>query len=433
MKYIRIKNNGLIEPEALHLVGASTKINDSSKIGQFGSGNKYAMAYLLRNNYDLKVFSGEKEIKITTEDVSFRDNTYQVVFIDGEKTSITTQMGKDWEFWQALREIYCNAIDEGNSSLDFVQTIEPKEGETHFYIDTKKDVVEFVTKFDNYFAENKEVLFECDKGRILKKGDAETKANIYRKAIRCYDSTQDSLFDYDFNEIAIDENRIVKYSWNVQEKMWDLLYRCTDKEVILQVLHNCANTDFIESYISDFSSINSSNISQEFKECLKEIRLCPKSYGGLLKPDEAHNHVIVPTQVFESVRGYIGDENVGKAFRVGRDGAIWRPIERTELHDATLEKAMDFFKEVEFDEPLDYDIVVGMFDNKDVLGFADTTENKIVLSDICMERGVNEVVNTIIEEFIHLKYQVGDETRGFQTSIIAEFISYMKKRSAYLI
>jgi len=433
MKYIKITNNGMIEPEALHLVGASSKVNDSSKIGQFGSGNKYAMAYLLRNDYALKVFSGEKEIKITTEEVTFRDNTYQVVYIDGEKTSITTQMGKDWEFWQALREIYCNAIDEGGSSMEFVQHIDPKDGETHFYIDTKKDVVEFVSNFDNYFAENKDVLFECEQGRILKKGDADAYANIYRKGIRCYDSTQKSLFDYDFNDISIDENRIVKYSWKIQEKMWDLLYRCDNKEVIMQVLHNCANTNFVESYISDFSDISSSNISEEFKECLKEIRVCPKAYGGLLKPDEQHNHVIVPTKVFESVRGYIGDDNVGAAFRVGRDGAIWRPLERTDLHNATLEKAMDFLKEVEFGEPLEYDIVVGLFDSKKILGFADSTENKIVLSDICMDMGVNEVVNTIIEEFIHLKYEVKDETRGFQTSIITEFISYMKKKNAYLI
>lgn len=37
MKYIRIKNKGLIEPQALHLLGASTKTNDATKIGQFGS------------------------------------------------------------------------------------------------------------------------------------------------------------------------------------------------------------------------------------------------------------------------------------------------------------------------------------------------------------------------------------------------------------
>jgi len=31
MKYIRISNDGLIEPQALHLVGASTKRNDEFK------------------------------------------------------------------------------------------------------------------------------------------------------------------------------------------------------------------------------------------------------------------------------------------------------------------------------------------------------------------------------------------------------------------
>lgn len=427
MKYIRIKNAGLIEPEALHLVGASTKTNDSSKIGQFGSGNKYAMAYLLRNNYELVVYSGENKITIETKESKFREQLFEIVYINSEKTSITTQMGKDWEFWQALRELYCNAIDEGGFSMDFVSTIEPVDGETHFYIKSDHNAVEFMTNFDNYFATNKEVVFECEQGKILKKsGD---KANIFRKGIRCYEPKKQSTFDYDFNVISIDENRLVNYFWQVEEKMWDLIFRCDNEEVIMQILHNCGSSEFIEGSLSDVSSINSSNASETFLRCIKSTNLAPKGYAGLLKPDEVHNHVIMPTKIFNSVRGHLEDENVGDKFKVTKKGAFFRDIEPDELQNETINKAMEFFKECGFE--INYPIVVALFDEKRVLGCA--SNETIYLSDICISKGVNEVVNTIIEEFVHLKYGAKDETRDFQTAIITEFVDYMKKSHAYSI
>lgn len=427
MKYIRIKNAGIIEPQALHLVGASTKRNDKSKIGQFGSGNKYALAFLLRNNYEVKVYAGEKEITITTQKETFRDQEFNLIYIDGERTSITIEMGKDWKFWQAIREIYCNALDEGGCSMDFVQDITPVDGETHFYIDTKKDVMEFFSNFDNYFATNKKVLFECEYGRILQKsGDT---ANVYRKGIKCFITNKTSVFDYDFTEIQIDENRLVKYFWDVEESIWNLLYRCDNKDVILQALHNCGDHEFIEGCISDVSTISASNISDEFRKCLCEINVAPKGFAGLLKPDEVHNHVIVPTKVFQAVRGIIGDDNVGDKFKITKGGGFFREIETSPLYQATINQALYFFKEVNFEIP--YDIHVALFDNKSVLGCAN--DGKILLSDVCIEKGVNEVVNTIIEEFIHLKYNELDETRGFQSAMITEFISYMKKTNSFVI
>ncbi len=427
MKYIRIKNAGLIEPQALHLVGASTKRNDSSKIGMFGSGNKYALAYFLRNGYEIKIFSGTKEISIETKIEQFRGMDWNIIHIDGERTSITTEMGKDWQFWQAIREIYCNAIDEGGSSMDFVQSISPVDNETHFYIDTKKDVTEFVSNFDNYFATSKKVLFECPSGRILEKSG--TTANIYRKGVRCFNTNKTSVFDYDFNEITIDENRLIRYFWETEEKMWNLIYQCTNKDVIMSILHNCSNHDFIEGCLSDVSTINSSRISDEFKECLKEINMAPSGMAGLLKPDEVNNHIVVPTKVFNSVRAYIPEDNVGDKFKVTRKGALYREIETNELYKATIKQALYFFSECRME--IEFPIIIAIFDDKEVMGAAH--DGKIILSDIGLEKGVNEVVNTIIEEYIHLKYKVMDETRGFQTSVITEFISYMKKVNAFVI
>lgn len=427
MKYIRIKNIGEIEPQALHLVGASTKRNDRTKIGQFGSGNKYALAYFLRNQYEVKVFAGKNEITIETKKDTFRDNEFDVIYINNEKTSITTQMGKDWQFWQAIREIYCNALDEGGCTMDFVQRMEPHDNETHFYIDTKKDVTEFVSNFDNYFATNKKVLFECPIGRILEKSG--TTANIYRKGVRCFNAKTTSVFDYDFNEIEIDENRLVKYFWETEEKIWDLIYQCDKIDIILAVLHNSGNRDYIEGCLSDVSTINSSRASEEFKNALKMINLAPAGFAGLLKADEVHNHVIIPTKIFNSVRSLIPEENIGDKFKVNRKGAMYREIEPTELYKATIKEALYFFSECDIN--IEYPIKVAIFDCKDIMGCA--IGGEIVLSDVGLERGVNEVVNTIVEEYIHIKYDVRDETRGFQTAIITEFISYMKKKNAFLI
>lgn len=428
MKWIKIKNKGMIQPEALHLMGGTTKTNDSTKIGQFGSGNKYALAYLLRNGYNVKIFSGLEEIKIETKSIDFRNNDFEVIYINGERTSITTKMGKDWEFWQSIREVYCNAIDEGENTMDFVSNISPVEGETHFYISMSKDVSHFVTNFDNYFAHNKQVLFESKFGKILpKSGDT---ANVYRKGIRCFNTNKTSVFDYDLNEIDIDENRLIKYSWQTDEKIWELIFSCDNEEIIYTILNNCSNKDFIESCISDYSNINSSQISETFKKCLRKTRLAPIGFAGLLNPDEVKNHIIIPTKIYSAIRGVIGDENVGDKFKTTIRGAFFREIkELSSLQKASLKQVDYFFNEVGFKIP--YEIKIAIFDDKNVLG---TANNGIIyLSDICMEKGINEIANTILEEYIHIKYNVSDETRSFQTSLITEFISYMKQINSFVI
>jgi hypothetical protein len=167
MNYIKIKNLGEIDIQSLTLLGASSKRGDSSKIGMFGSGNKYALAYLLRNGYEIYLFSGLNKIDITTEKALFRDKEYDVILINGKQTSITTEFGKDWELWQAIREIYCNSMDEGGHSLEYVSKIEPIDGETHFYIKNQSSISNFIANFDSYFSENKKILFECPTGKII--------------------------------------------------------------------------------------------------------------------------------------------------------------------------------------------------------------------------------------------------------------------------
>lgn len=426
MKYLKIKNDGNIEVDALHLLGASSKRNELNKIGQFGSGNKYALAYLLRNNFNIKIFSGLDEINIELKEHVFRNETLSVVYLNGERTSITSGMGYKWEFWQAMRELYCNAIDEGGDEIEFVSKIEPKDNETHFYIETNSQVMDFVANFDTYFSKNKKVLFETKYGKILEKtGDI---CNVYRKGIKCFTGNKNSIFDYDFNDIAIDENRLVKYYWEVEQLIWKLIFSCTDKNIIKKILTQIDGNDFIESQISDYSCI-SNTLSEQFKEIIKEVKVAPISHAGYLKEDERGEFLLIPQKVYKEIVHEIPGGNIAQKLNFNKQGIFYSIIEPNKYQQKILDDAIAFLKECNFKIP--YDIKLVLIDNKDVLGSVDN--ETILITDICIENGVSTVVSAIIEEFIHIKYKVKDETRGFQTSIINEFVSYMKKHNAYII
>lgn len=426
-KYLVIKNAGSMEPEAFTLLGASTKRNDDRKIGQFGSGNKYALAYLLRNHYSVKIFAGSDEIKITTTPLVFRELGFDVIMVNDKSTSITTDMGKDWKLWQALRELYSNALDEGGAKFQLVDTIAPDPEETHIYIETDESIMEFVKEFDKYFAENRIVLFENYIGKILQKIPGNT--NVYRKGIRCLDWDRRSLYDYDLNNITIDEDRMVSYHWQVEENIWKLLFQCTNKEVIKNVLINGSKDTYLETNLSEYSSISANKLSEEFKQVIADSQMAPSGLSGLLSTEERQKTLIVPSKIFNVLRPIVQEETVNEKFRMGAKNIFYIEIEPNKLEAATLKRAQKFFDECGLSIP--YDVRLARFDNKKFHGTI--SGELIIVSDICVGMGLNWVINTIIEEHIHIKYGVKDESRAFQDAIIGEFINYMKKEKGFVL
>lgn len=428
MKYLKISNKGILDPKALSLVGASTKREDEKTIGQFGSGNKFALAYLLRNDYETSIYAGKDEIPVKLIEEKFRDKPFKVLNIAGNDTSITTEMGKDWELWQAIREIYCNALDEGEASIELTNKVEPEEDETHFYIKADDEVREFVSNFSSYFSETKRVLFECKYGKILEK-DHEEKACIYRKGVKCFITKKKSAYDYDFNSIEINESRIVEYNWHIPEKLWKILKQCDDREIILKILKASGHDDYIESELGDnIASIYSSNMSDGFKNVVKSTNLAPKEYAGMLPEEDQLNHIMIPYKVFKQVQEHLDEENTHRKFNI-TNNALYREIEMKPLWEQTLRQVYDFLDEVGYNIP--YDVKAVKFNKKNTLG--SIKGEQILIADVCFERGMNEVLNTMIEEYIHIKHGVQDETRGMQAAIISEFITYMKNKNAYAI
>jgi hypothetical protein len=208
-QFLKITNKGLICEEDLMLIGSSTKRDDNTKIGMFGSGWKYALAWLIRNDCTPKIFSGDRNIHIDYRPSLHRNNPVRIITVNNKDTSLTAEMGPQWTGWMAIREIVSNAIDEGNYQLstEFSPEFKGTDDTTTVYIPMIKELREMMMFYDRYFGFEREAAATNKFGSIYIKSEL-TEQTIYRKGIRCYDRGDKSCLDYNFTDIRINESRL---------------------------------------------------------------------------------------------------------------------------------------------------------------------------------------------------------------------------------
>lgn len=430
--YLEISNLGEIEPEALTLLGGTTKADDESKIGMFGSGNKYAIAYFIRNNIGLQIFSGQDRVEITTKRKCFRGQEIDVICVAGNETSITTKTGPQWKLWQCIREIYSNAIDEGIIKFGMVDRIDPEAGKTKFYIHATEEVKEFYEVRDMYFHNGETVLFKGKNGSILKKSPG--KVNVYRRGIRCYESQEESVYDYDLPDIEINESRLVQNTANMKNLVYTLMGECTDPNIIRNFLKDGFGVgDYFENndYLDYYWNNDRFKPSAAWDEVLKGKYIAPYLFGGWVKDHLKEDTFFIGKKLYVALVDQYGSE-IDALGEFSGDHIKYKIKDPTALQEAKIKKAVEFLKEVEF--TIDYPIYLGEFmvaDKTVILGFAD--KESIILSETCLEGGVQKIVETIIEEYVHLKHRCNDETRHMQDKLIEELVNYMQFKNAIIL
>ena len=276
--YLKIENIGVCPPEGFTVLGVSLADTTDKEgvIGQFGSGNKHGVAVLLRNGLAPVVFAGTLKLEFSTRPQVVSDSQASKEFgrvvvkyggtdqSTGANRSSTEDLGfvldygkQDWgEVALALREFVSNAIDRSirewgdwsGVKIEIVDEaqVRAKRNFTRVFVPMNADVLDFFNNLGRWFLHFSEP--ESLSKAILPKnnrnlGDRKA-AVIYRRGVRVREfesSDQESLFDYNLNDLTIDESR--------KASDWDVKHHCgkalanADKEILAMLFDRLMHTD----------------------------------------------------------------------------------------------------------------------------------------------------------------------------------------------
>ena len=420
-KYICISNDGILDPKAFLLLGASTKRGEEGKIGQFGTGLNYSIAWLLNNNIDFKIFAGTEEFEFGLEPIEYRDKVYQRITFNGEATNFTVDMGYKWEPWYVLREIYCNAIDEEGAEMKIVEGGCGEENKTKIFIALEDCFSGVIDDWDLYFSEKRDDLF----------GTTETGVKVYpggkdfimyRKGIRCaHMRDKRCVFNYDLHNIEINESREVKSHFELRWRLTQFWAKEATVEMIKKLSRNLKGSFEEDLYWEEFEG----QLSNNWKEAIGNKTVVEKEFEGHYSTLNAlNNPLVLPATLAKGLMRKHDVEHV--AGPLGESGIT--VIEPDEKQSYVLKQAELFFKETEYNIP--YEIKVAIFNRKGRVGQA--LDGVIYISEENFH-SLYEVISCIVEECEHLNTGFNDETRSFQNHFIKLFIEEKCKRFAYTI
>lgn len=399
----------------LFTMGVSIKEKENS-IGFFGTGLKYAIAVLLRLGAKIEISSYNITYNFHTETDVIRDKEFQMIkcrihgkFDDVtsiESMPMTTDYGKQWEPWMALRELYSNTVDEnGEMWLDGDGRAAPARDNNGTYIVLTCDInSELYDAWNNrhgtWLLTSKAPVWENENLQVFL-GESDT---IYYQGIRVSSEGIRSAVTYNIkSKTKLTEDRTYS-AWDFQ---WDLKrdYLSIDqRDICHRIIEASRNNDMIESnfqfdYMSQYGSM------QMREELISAYQRNPDTLNHSARSEMAR---------------YMREHHFDDTYEtVKLDSALQRKwnacVNLINAHGIMLHK---------------YRTVVGKPHDNRIMGIADTNSGTIVVN-VKMFDDPNwheEITKTLIEEYFHLEYEVSDSTRNFQDRALDCIYDLMIKR-----
>ncbi len=396
MKYIIFENNGEIDLRSLSTFGCSVK-ETSNPIGFFGTGLKYAIAVLLRTGHQIEIQSGARSFSTVVSMDTLRGKEFGFVELSTrEPLGFTTELGKTWEVWMAYRELYCNAKDEPEHQIYEAEDLPSAlAGKTRFIVSGEPIM-------DAHRHRESFLLFGTPDFVI---GSIEVfnkpSSAFFYKGIKVMQYQNPSLYTYNAkHHVDLTEDRTAKEPHVVIYNISRAVLAHADLAMLERVLLAPSNT---MEHSLDFHGWSSTPASKDFLQAVGALQR-----SSLVKVNAS-------------------------ALRVWREqsGGFIDPRRKTPspIQSTMLERALVFCERSGFMLRDEYPIIlVESLGDTSTLALADRVGKQIFLTERLFESGGTKgVASALIEEYIHLRFNLDDCSRQMQNFIFDKMVSYAEQ------
>lgn len=346
---------GLIDLEAFTTFGISSKPKTDTPIGFFGTGLKYAIAVLVREGHEVTLYRGRKEYHFVKEEGDHRGKTFEWIsmskkrgwFNPQTKLPFTTELGKNWDLWQAFRELYSNTIDEGGQTIVVDAIVHNDQDRTVIQVSHPSNEL-FVQEF---FDREKTFLPEALREQTTSAAGVQCfekpSNHVYYRGIRIMDLPKPSAFTWNILKlITLTEDRTAKYDWEVKQAICEYISKSEDEGFIARAIATSEESwenKFDYSFVySAPSKVFLDVIEKRLKRDRKPVPYSVKAHYHVYRPPPpelpSNTEMKLEVQVKEFLE-YLRDriEEVPQAWRDLSDhvlidlrDALWNRVEDTD-------------------------------------------------------------------------------------------------------